>query len=237
PDDWATAETRTGAQHLPRPALRAGFPSPFDYAARTRVFVVTDVPRDDADQVAAAYRELFLASGGGALGLFTSIARLKRVQARIAAPLDEAGIHLLAQHVDPLDPGTLVDILRAEEDASLLGTDALRDGVDVPGRALRLVVFDRVPWPRPDILHAARKKAFGGNAYDDRIVRLRLSQAFGRLIRRADDAGCFVMLDSRLPSRLFGAFPPEAQIKRVDLKTAVAEIAAFLAGAFAPRAV
>ncbi|MBM3555768.1 MAG: ATP-dependent DNA helicase, partial [Alphaproteobacteria bacterium] len=49
PDDWATAETRTGAQHLPRPALRAGFPSPFDYAARTRVFVVTDVPRDNAD--------------------------------------------------------------------------------------------------------------------------------------------------------------------------------------------
>ena len=46
--------------------------------------------------------------------------------------------------MDALDTSTLVDIFRAEENACLLGTDAVRDGVDVPGRALRLVVFDRV---------------------------------------------------------------------------------------------
>ena len=67
--------------------------------------------------------------------------------------------------------GALVDIFRAEEDACLLGTDAVRDGVDVPGRSLRLLVFDRVPWPRPDILHgpARPRKAAGagGKAYDD----------------------------------------------------------------------
>ena len=71
--------------------------------------------------------------------------------------LEEAGLPLYAQHVDGLDTGTLVDIFRAEEDACLLGTDAVRDGVDVPGRCLRLIVFDRVPWPRPDILHRARQ--------------------------------------------------------------------------------
>src|SRR4029434_4288534 len=98
--------------------------------------------------------------------------------------------------VDRLAAATLVDIFRAEEDACLLGTDAIRDGVDVPGRSLRLIVFDRVPWPRPDILHKARKAAFGGAAYDDMIVRLRLKQAFGRLVRRADDYGVFVLLDS-----------------------------------------
>ena len=42
-----------------------------------------------------------------------------------------------------------------------LGTDALRDGVDVPGRSLRLVVFDKVPWPKPTILHKARRARFG----------------------------------------------------------------------------
>lgn len=41
-----------------------------------------------------------------------------------------------------------------------LGADAVRDGVDAPGDSLRLIVFDRVPWPRPDILHKARKSAF-----------------------------------------------------------------------------
>ena len=207
----------------------AGLASPFDYPNRTRVFVVGDVRRDDPDQVAAAYRELFLAAGGGGLGLFTAIARLRQVHQRIAKPLDEAGILLLAQHIDALDTGTLVDIFRAEENACLLGTDAVRDGVDVPGRSLRLIVFDRVPWPRPDILHRARRAHFGGKIYDEMLTRLKLKQAFGRLIRRADDKGVFVMLDRAMPTRLLGALPPGVPVERVGLKQATAAIAGFLA--------
>jgi ATP-dependent DNA helicase DinG len=220
----------TGARHLQRPALRARVPSPFDYGAQTRVFVVTDVKRDDVDQVAAAYRELFLAAGGGALGLFTAISRLKAVYARIAAALEAAGLPLLGQHIDAMDTATLVDIFRAEEDACLLGTDAVRDGVDVPGRSLRLIVFDRVPWPRPDILHKARRQEFGGARYDDRITRLRLRQAFGRLVRRAGDTGVFALLDSRLPSRLLGAFPEGVAVERIGLKDAVQRTREFLKG-------
>ncbi|HEX9646238.1 MAG TPA: ATP-dependent DNA helicase [Alphaproteobacteria bacterium] len=227
--DWAAAEARTGAAHLAEPALRAAVPSPFDYAAQTRALVVTDVDRDDPDVTAAAYRELFLAAGGGALGLFTAIWRLRRIHARIAGPLEEAGLVLLAQHVDAMDTGTLVDIFRAERNACLLGTDALRDGVDVPGEALRLIVFDRVPWPRPDILHKARRARFGGRAYDDMITRLRLRQAFGRLVRRADDYGVFVMLDAATPSRLYGAFPDGVEVTRAGLAEAVQTTRTFLA--------
>ena len=226
--DWRAAETRTGAVYLAAPAVRAAVPSPFDYGAQTRVFVVTDVKKNAADQVAAAYRELFIAAAGGALGLFTAIARLRAVHARIVGPLDEAGLALFAQHVDALDTTTLVEIFRAERDACLLGTDAVRDGVDVPGRSLRLIVFDRVPWPRPDILHKARRGVFGGAAYDDRLTRLRLRQAFGRLIRSADDVGAFVLLDSMLPSRLAGAFPDGVEIERVGLAEAVDGVRALL---------
>jgi ATP-dependent DNA helicase DinG len=134
----------------------------------------------------------------------------------------------LAQHVDGMDTSTLVDIFRAEEDACLLGTDAVRDGVDVPGRSLRLIVFDRVPWPRPDILHKARRAAFGGARYDDMLTRLRLKQAFGRLVRRADDSGVFVLLDPMMPSRLAGAFPEGVAIERIGLKAAVEATKAFL---------
>ncbi len=224
--DWRAAEQRTGARHLPE-ATRAAVPSPFDYSAQTRVLVVKDV-RGDVAQLAAAYRALFVAAGGGALGLFTAISRLKAVHARIARALEEDGLPLYAQHVDGLDTGTLIDIFRAEEDACLLGTDAVRDGVDVPGRSLRLIVFDRVPWPRPDILHRARKAAFGGAAYDDMLTRLKLKQAFGRLVRRADDHGVFVLLDPRLPSRLCGAFPPGVEIQRIGLAEAVQKTAEFL---------
>ena len=231
--DWTVAEARTGTLHLGHPAIRAAMASPFDYANATRVLVVRDVRRDDADQVAAAYRELFLAAGGGALGLFTAIGRLRAVHQRIAPALEEAGFPLYAQHVGGMDAATLVDIFRAEEHSCLLGTDAVRDGVDVPGRSLRLIVFDRVPWPRPDILHRARKAYWkgagaGANGYDDMLARLRLKQAYGRLIRRGDDRGVFVMLDSRLPSRLLGAFPPGVPVDRVGLAEALAAVKSFL---------
>jgi len=227
--DWAVAERRSGADYLDGPPIRAALPSPFDYASHTRVLVVNDVRKDDLDQVASAYRELFLAAGGGGLGLFTAVSRLKEVWKRIGPPLDEAGLPLLAQHVDGMDISTLVDIFRAEEDSCLLGTDAVRDGVDVPGRSLRLIVFDRVPWPRPDILHKVRRMAFGKKSYDDMITRLRLKQAFGRLVRRADDTGVFVLLDPLMPSRLAGAFPPGVEIQRVGLKQAIEQTREFLA--------
>ena len=212
--DWNNAERRTGALYLEEPALRAAMASPFDYPAQTRVLVVSDVRKDDMDQVAAAYRELFLAANGGGLGLFTAISRLKAVHKRIGGALDNAGLPLLAQHIDNMDTATLVDIFRAEEDSCLLGTDAVRDGVDVPGRSLRLIVFDRVPWPRPDILHKARRARFGGKSYDDMISRLRLKQAYGRLVRRAGDHGVFILLDPMMPSRLFGAFPEGVAVTR-----------------------
>ena len=231
---WEVAEARIGTNHLPLPAIRASLPSPFDYAARTRAFVVTDVDTGDPAALAAAYRTLFLASGGGGLGLFTAIGRLRSVHRRIAPALEQAGIPLYAQHIDAMNNGTLVDIFRAEEDSCLLGTDAMRDGVDVPGRALRLVVFERVPWPRPDILHRERRIHLSGGApkeYDDRIARLRLRQAFGRLIRRVDDHGVFVLLDRRTPSRLLSAFPPGVEVRRVGLAEAATTTQDFLSNA------
>jgi len=227
--DWAAAEVRTGARHLARPAIRAHAPSPFDYAGRTRVFIVTDIDRNSVASVSAAYRELILAAGGGTLGLFTAIQRLRRVYDKIAPALDEAGVPLLAQHVDNMNLTSLIDIFRSERDTCLLGTDAVRDGVDVPGASLRLIVFDRVPWPRPTILHRERRKAFGGAAYDDMIARLRMKQAYGRLIRRADDFGVFVMLDRMLPSRLLGALPPGVAVERTGLADTIAKTRAFLA--------
>ena len=228
---WETAEARTGAAHLTTPAIRAAFDSPFDYGERTRVVLVSDVNTQDIGQLAGAYKALFEAAGGGGLGLFTAISRLRAVHAKIAAPLEEKGISLYAQHVDAMDNATLVDIFRAEEHSCLLGTDAMRDGVDIPGNALRLVVFERTPWPRPDILHRTRRTHLSHGApktYDDAIVRLRLRQAFGRLIRRTDDRGVFVLLDRQFPSRLLTAFPEQARIIRSSLADAITGIGRFL---------
>jgi len=214
--------------HLNAPAIRAAVPSPFDYASRTRAFVVTDLDKARTPQLAAAMQSLFLAAGGGALGLFTAIRRLREVYHRIAPALEEAGLPLYAQHIDAMDTGTLIDIFRAEENSCLLGTDAVRDGVDVPGRSLRLIVFDRMPWPRPTLLHRARKAEFGGAGYDGMLARLKLKQAYGRLIRRATDRGVFVLLDRAMPSRFTTAFPVGVAVERVGLAEAIARTRAFL---------
>jgi ATP-dependent DNA helicase DinG len=225
---WQLAEAASGLRHLPSSPRAARIASPFDYAAQTRILIVNDIPRDDVGQIAAGFAALMRASNGGALGLFTAISRLRIVHERIAPVLEGNGLLLLAQHVDAMSPATLVEIFRAEENSCLLGTDAVRDGVDVPGRSLRLIVFDRVPWPRPDILHRARKPVFGGASYEDHIARLRLRQAYGRLIRRADDRGVFVVLDRQLPSRLLAAFPDGVPVCRVPLTEAVELTARFL---------
>ncbi|HWC55424.1 MAG TPA: ATP-dependent DNA helicase [Sphingomicrobium sp.] len=223
-EDWPIAEARTGALHLQKAASHFEAESPFDYAACSDVLIVTDVKSGDIASLAGAYARLIEAAKGGTLGLFTAIQRLKAVHARIADRLARAGLPLLAQHVDPIDAGTLVDIFRDDPRASLLGTDALRDGVDVPGESLRLVVMERVPWPRPTVLHAARRMAGGGSAYDDRVVRARLAQAFGRLIRRQGDCGTFVILSAAMPSRLLKAFPPGVPVTRLPLDDAIARV-------------
>lgn len=222
--DWANAEARTGATHLDRAATHFAATSPFDYASQAEVLIVTDVKRGDASALAGAYATLITASGGGALGLFTAIRRLRSTYARIADRLARDGLPLYAQHVDPIDTGTLVDIFRDDPHASLLGTDALRDGVDVPGQSLRLVIMEQIPWPRPDILHRARRLKHGGIDYDDRIIRARMAQAFGRLIRSAGDKGHFVLLSSAVPSRLLTAFPPGTPIRRVTLAEAALSV-------------
>jgi ATP-dependent DNA helicase DinG len=219
--DWQNAEARTGASHLDKPATHFSAISPFDYKAQAEVLIVTDIKKGDPAALAGAYAALITASGGGVLGLFTAIRRLRSTYARIADRLARDGLPLYAQHVDPIDTGTLVDIFRDDPHASLLGTDALRDGVDVPGHSLRLVIMEQIPWPRPDILHRARRLKHGGMEYDDRIIRAKMAQAFGRLIRTAGDKGHFVLLSSAVPSRLLSAFPPGTPIRRVTLEQAV----------------
>jgi ATP-dependent DNA helicase DinG len=73
--------------------------------------------------------------------------------------------------------------------------------------------------------------AGGGSAYDDRVVRARLAQAFGRLIRRDGDKGVFVILSAAMPSRLLSAFPPGVEVRRVPLDEAIARLEKKLAAA------
>ena len=76
-----------------------------------------------------------------------------------------------------------------------------------------------------------QQKEFGGSGWTDMLVRLKLRQAFGRLIRNRGDKGVFVVLDSRLATRFTTAFPDALEIKRMGLVEAIDATQEFLAGA------
>ena len=227
PDSWQSAIQTTGASHLPHPAVISNHDSPFDYKNQTRIIVVNDIERERPSATGAAMGTLIKEAGGGSLGLFTAIQRLRAVYPYLAGQLATTDISLYAQHIDQMNLQTLLQLFRADHNSCLIGTDAVRDGIDVPGQALRMILYDRVPWPRPYMLFKARAKWLGKNELTDRLTRMKLRQAFGRLIRRADDKGVFVMLDSRLPTRLTTAFPSDVNIERLTLKDAIFEVRKF----------
>ena len=79
---------------------------------------------------------------------------------------------------------------------------------------------------KPSILHRARRAANGGATHDDAIIRARLAQAFGRLIRSKDDRGHFVVLSSAFPTRLLTAFPKGTPVVRCTLDEALQRLGA-----------
>ena len=83
----------------------------------------------------------------------------------------------------------------------------------MPGRACRLVIIDRIPFPRPDDPVAQARSevitAAGGNGFMSVSAvhaALLLAQGAGRLVRRADDRGVVAVLDPRVRTARYGSF-------------------------------
>lgn len=152
--------------------------------------------------------KLIEASGGGALCLFTSRAGAERAADYVREQLD---LPILAQGDDQLP--TLLDQFAKDRAACLFGTMALWQGVDVPGDSCRLVIIDRIPFPRPnDPLVEARTELAreqGRNPFmtvSASQAALLLAQGAGRLLRTPTDRGVVAVLDSRLHTARYGGF-------------------------------
>ncbi len=186
--------------------------SPFDYGYQGILYVAAHLPPPTRKGYGTVHLEemmsLIRASGGGALCLFTS-----RRGAEEAAEYarDHLDTPILLQGEDQLP--TLVREFAADESASLFGTISLWQGVDVPGQTCRLVVIDRIPFPRPnEPLTQARTQSVverGGNGFMEVAAShaaLLLAQGAGRLIRRLEDRGMVAVLDSRLCKARYSGF-------------------------------
>ena len=187
--------------------------SPFDYAKQGILYVAAHLPRPTesglSDAAAEELVRLVTASDGGALGLFSSRRAAERAAEVVRARTD---LSVLLQGEESLP--ALVRRFREADRTCLFGVLSLWQGVDIPGDACRLVVIDRLPFPRPDepiaAARAAAIDAAGGSGFaavSVPIAAVRLAQGAGRLIRRSTDRGVVAVLDSRLHrSRSYGAF-------------------------------
>lgn len=194
-----------GELGVPKSASRVVLDSPFRLAEQALVVVPTHKeipdPNDDGfeDAAAASIARVIAATGGGVLALFTSTKRMERVAEMVRDPERFFGT-IMVQGEAPKDQ--LLKKFIAEPDSVLFGVASFWTGVDVPGDALRAVIIDRLPFPRPDEpINLAMRKRHGRMAFRTYVLpraALRLMQGAGRLVRRADDKGVIVILDRRV---------------------------------------
>lgn len=211
--------------------------SPFDFAHRGALYCPKDMPEAKDPRSFARFvdeaRFLLELSKGGALFLFTSHGALEAAAEALRPIAVQLGLPFLQQGEGAKHK--LLDELRQADGVSgavLCATRSFWQGVDVRGRALRLVVVDRLPFDVPtDPLVRARAelcKAQGGDPFRDQTLpdaALALKQGAGRLLRDVDDAGVVAVLDGRLRTRPYGrafldTLPP---LTRIGARPALAD--------------
>ncbi|MFZ2501513.1 MAG: ATP-dependent DNA helicase [Nocardioides sp.] len=187
--------------------------SPFDYGRQGILYVARHLPPPGRDGLGQSQLDeivgLVDAAQGGTLGLFSS---------RRAAEAAAEEVRRRLPHLTTLAQGDaqlpeLAKQFVADPYTSLFGTLSLWQGLDVPGATCRLVLIDRVPFPRPDDpLMSARARAAdasGGNGFmqvSATHAALLLAQGAGRLIRTTSDRGVVAVLDPRLVTARYGSF-------------------------------
>jgi ATP-dependent DNA helicase DinG len=213
--------------------------TPFDYPRQARLYVPAGLAEPTygntatwENQVADHVVEVVEAAGGGVLVLFPSNKLMRSTHFAVRRRLE--GRYTLMVQGEGSVP-ELAARFKADEDSVLFGTRSFMTGFDVPGRALRVVVVVKMPFPaKGDPLVEARCEAIvaaGGNDFRDYtvpIMSLVFQQAVGRLIRRVDDLGVAVVLDPRLLTKGYGRgiredLPPMPLVERIE------DVADFLA--------
>jgi ATP-dependent DNA helicase DinG len=214
--DFAFLEERLGLGLPPgRVSVREILPSPFDFASQCLFGIPTDLPEPREDTgghdaaVARVLLELAQASDGGVFCLLTSHGALRRTTEAVRQRVGGRW-PLLVQGEDQRD--RLLRKFRESGSAILLGTDSFWEGVDVPGRALRVLIIAKLPFKVPsEPLTAARVERLeqqGLDGFTHYLVphaALKLKQGFGRLIRSKLDVGAVVLLDRRVVTKRYGS--------------------------------
>ena len=208
---------RIGLDQLgPDRLLEEDVGSPFDYDRQMLVCVPAFMPEPDRESreftahVERLLIEIFQASGGRGLALFTAYSMLNGVYPRLKAALEAEQILVLGQGIDG-DRRAITRMFRRETSSVLLGTDSFWEGVDVPGEALSCLVVVKLPFAvhtapvvqaRCEEVESRGLNPFIHYTLPSAVIRFK--QGVGRLIRSKTDFGVVAVLDKRVLTRRYG---------------------------------
>ncbi len=201
-------------------------PSPFDWPQQALCYLPTGLPdpvvRHYTESLVDKLKPVLEASSGRAFILFASHRSLRE-----AAEMLRGGPWPLFVQGEAPRP-VLLERFRASGNGVLLGAASFREGVDVAGEALSVVIIDKLPFAAPDDpVFEARLEAIrrnGGNPFRDEQLPqavIALKQGAGRLIRTESDRGVLVLCDPRITSKTYGkvfldSLPPLPKTRRIE---------------------
>lgn len=210
--DFSYIKATLGLNRSTRTVIESASDSPFDFRNQSLIYTPALLVKPEDT---TAYRhalvdeivKLITASGGGAFIMLTSHRALLDVYLQLLAL--ELPFPLMRQGDAPA--ARLVQKFKEMENAVLIGTFSLWEGIDVQGPALRLVVIDRLPFTVPDhpVARARAAKCYeeGEDWFNEVVIPqavIRLKQGVGRLIRSESDYGVIAILDSRITQSRYG---------------------------------
>ena len=204
---------RTG---LDRPGINSVetrvFPSPFHYSDQVKYYQYSGAQGSSAEAIASIIYECHKTYNKRMLVLFTSRKRLNDTTDLLKGFEGGRDMPILAQTARSSHAG-LVRGLRQTPNGILLGTDAMWEGLDLPGDLLEILIITKLPFDVPSeplvkaysqLLGSEGKNSFMQYSVPEAVIRFR--QGFGRLIRTISDSGIFIVTDERIVQKRYGSY-------------------------------
>lgn len=202
--------------------------SPFDYQNQACLMVSSDFPKPEdplrINKCIAQIRDAIEASPGGVFFLTTSHSSMRQAYEELTRCFGRKR-QVLMQGTDSIP--NLMATFKSDGNAILVGTSSFWEGVDVPGKALSLVVIDKLPFKQLNdpvlVARAKRCEMQGGNFFTEELLPdaiIKLRQGVGRLIRNEQDTGALIILDPRVLTKRYGqkvlnSLPPMRRVNHV----------------------